>query len=97
MQIKQLFGFAYIIISVIVAMDIINIISTITWSPVISVKDSEEKQKLKRGKGEDENWERLSKRNEEAFDISELGGILVILKRKEEGGNVRRQEGGNVE
>ena len=60
LQIKQLFdlfGFAYIIISVILAMDIINII---TWSPVISVKDSEEKQKLKRGKGEDENRENLS-------------------------------------
>ena len=48
------------IISVILAMDIINIINTITWSPVISVKDSEEKQKLKRGKGEDENRENLS-------------------------------------
>ena len=100
MQIKQLFdlfGFAYIIISVIVAMDIINIISTITWSPVISVKDSAGNQKLKRGKGEDENWERLSKRNEEAYDVSELRGILVIFRRREEGGNVRRQEGGNVE
>ena len=54
LQIKQLFdlfGFAYIIISVIVAMDIIIIIiNIVTWSPVISVKDSEEKQKLKRGK-----------------------------------------------
>ena len=78
-------------------MDIINIINTITWSPVISVKDSEEKQKLKRGKGEDENWENLSKRNEEAYDIIELRGTLKILKRKEEGGNVRRQKGGNVE
>ena len=78
-------------------MDIINIINTITWSPVISVKDSEEKQKLKRGKGKDENWENLSKRNEEAYDIIELRVILIILKRKEEGGNVRRQEGGNVE
>ena len=97
MQIKQLFGFAYIIIGVIVAMDIINIISTITWSPVISVKDSAGNQKLKRGKGEDENWERLSKRNEEAYDVSELRGILVIFRRREEGGNVRRQEGGNVE
>ena len=90
MQIEQLldlFGFAFIIIGVIVAMDIINIISTITWSPVISVKDSAGNQKLKRGKAEDENWERLSKRNEEAYDVSELG-ILVIL---------RRQEGGNVE
>ena len=55
------------IISVILAMDIMNIINTITWSPVISVKDSEEKQKLKRGKSEDENWENLSKRNEEAW------------------------------
>ena len=90
MQIEQLldlFGFAFIIIGVIVAMDIINIINTITWSPVISVKDSAGNQKLKRGKAEDENWERLSKRNEEAYDVSELG-ILVIL---------RRQEGGNVE
>ena len=78
-------------------MDIINIINTITWSPVISVKDSEEKQKLKRGKSEDENWENLSKRNEEAYDIIELRGILIILKRKVKEGNVRRQEGGNVE
>ena len=91
MQIEQLldlFGFAFIIIGVIVAMDIINIISTTTWSPVISVKDSAGNQKLKRGKAEDENWERLSKRNEGTYDISELRGILVILKRKEEGGNV---------
>ena len=84
MQIEQLldlFGFAFIIIGVIVAMDIINIISTITWSPVISVKDSAGNQKLKRGKGEDEKWERLSKRNEEAYDVSELRGILVIFRR----------------
>ena len=97
MQIKQLFdlfGFAYIIIGVIVT--IINIINIVTWSPVISVKDSEEKQKLKRGKSKDEIWENLSKRNEVAYDINELRGMLIILKRKEEGGNIRRKEGGNV-
>ena len=97
MQIKQLFdlfGFAYIIIGVIVT--IINIINIVTWSPVISVKDSEEKQKLNRGKSKDENWENLSKRNEVAYDINELRGMLIILKRKEEGGNIRRKEGGNV-
>ena len=86
MQIKQLFdlfGFAYIIINVIVAMDIIIIIiNIVTWSPVISVKDSEEKQKLKRGKSKDENWENLSKRNEVAYDINELRGMPIILKRK---------------
>ena len=91
MQIKQLFdlfGFAYIIIGVIVT--IINIINIVTWSPVISVKDSEGNQKSKRGKGENKNGERFSKRNEGAYDINELRG-------KEEGGNIRRQEGGNVE
>ena len=83
LQIKQLFdlfGFAYIIIGVIVT--IINIINIVTWSPVISVKDSEEKQKLKRGKSKDENWENLSKRNEVAYDINELRGMPIILKRK---------------
>ena len=55
------------------------------------------KSKVKERQGWRWDWERLSKRNEEAYDVSELRGILVIFRRREEGGNVRRQEGGNVE